>query len=158
ADAVKHARMIREVTSQRRMPPWHADGRFGKFANDRRLSRAEIDTLADWVAGGMPKGDDKDLPKPVEWPTSWTLGKPDLVMQMPEEFEVPATGSLPYKNWVLVPGFKEDKWVRMAECRPGAAGVVHHIVIFILRPGSRGPVGLDGSLSVLVGWAPGDLG
>ncbi len=157
-DAVKHARMIREVTAQRRMPPWHADGRFGKFANDRRLSRAEIDTLAGWAAAGMPKGDDKDLPKPVEWPTGWTLGKPDLVLQMPEEFEVPATGSLPYKNWILDPGFKEDKWVRMAECRPGAAGVVHHIVIYILRPGSRGPVGLDGSFSVLVGWAPGDLG
>src|SRR5262249_26966315 len=27
-DAVKHGRMIREVTTQRRMPPWHADGRY----------------------------------------------------------------------------------------------------------------------------------
>src|SRR5262249_45762796 len=56
------------------------------------------------------------------------------------------------------PGFKEDRWVRMAECRPGSPGVVHHIVIYIVKPGSRGPVGPDGSLSVLVGWAPGDLG
>ena len=157
-DAVKHARMIKEVTTERRMPPWHADPRFGKFANDRRLSRAEIDLLSDWLAAGMPKGDDKDLPKPVEWPTGWTLGKPDLVLQMPEEFQVPATGTMPYKNWILDPDFKEDRWVKMAECKPGAPGVVHHIVIYIQKAGSRGPVGPDGALSVLVGWAPGDLG
>ena len=58
-------RPIKEVTAQRRMPPWHADTRFGHFTNDRRLSRAEIDTLAAWVDGGKPRGDDKDLPKPI---------------------------------------------------------------------------------------------
>src|SRR5207253_1416222 len=76
ADATRHGRMIREVTTQRRMPPWHADPRHGKFANDRRLSRADIDTLADWVDGGMAKGDDKDLPRPIVWPKGWALGLP----------------------------------------------------------------------------------
>lgn len=157
-DAVKHARMLTEVTSQRRMPPWHADPRFGKFSNERRLAQAEIDTLTAWVAAGMPRGDNKDLPKPVEWPKGWSLGKPDMVLQMPEEFEVPATGVLPYKNWTIDPDFKEDRWVRMAECKPGAAGVVHHVVIYIQKAGTRSPLSLDGGLSVLVGWAPGDLG
>jgi hypothetical protein len=156
-DARKHARMIREVTAQRRMPPWHADARHGTFANDRRLSRAEIDTLADWIDGGLPRGDDRDLPKPVAWTKGWSLGKPDLVLSMPEEFEVPATGTVPYKNWIIDPGFKEDRWVQIAEARPGAPGVVHHVVVYILRNGRsvRGPAL---SLSVLVGWAPGDLG
>lgn len=157
-DAVKHARMIKEVTAQRRMPPWHADPRFGKFSNDRRLSTKEIEILSDWVEAGMPRGEDKDLPKPVEWPKGWALGKPDLVLEMPEEFEVPASGTLPYKNFILEPNFKEDRWVRMAECRPGAPGVVHHVVIYIQAGGSRSPLSADGGLSVLVGWAPGDLG
>src|SRR6202022_896571 len=39
-DAVKHGRMIKEVTTERRMPPWHADARFGHFVNDRRMTRA----------------------------------------------------------------------------------------------------------------------
>jgi thiol-disulfide isomerase/thioredoxin len=157
-DAVKHAEMIQEVTEQRRMPPWHADPRYGHFRNDRRLTREETATLAAWVAGGMPEGEAIDLPKPVAWPEGWVHGKPDVVFEMPEEFEVPATGVVPYKNWIIDTKFTEDRWVRMAECRPGAAGVVHHVVVYILKEGQRGALGPDGMLSVLVGWAPGDLG
>lgn len=157
-DAVKHGRMIQEVTSQKRMPPWHADARYGKFANDRRMTSAEIETVAAWVEAGMPKGDDKDLPPTPKFADGWVHGQPDLVISMPEEFEVPAQGSLPYQHWEIDPGFKEDKWVRIAEARPGVASVVHHIVAYILAPGQRQPFQPDGTLSVLVGWAPGDLG
>jgi len=157
-DAVKHASMIKEVTTQRRMPPWHADPRFGKFDNDRRLSRAEIDTLSAWVDSGMPRGDAKELPKPIDWPKGWAHGKPDLVISMPEEFEVPAAGVLDYKNWIIETNFTEDRWVQIAEGRPGTPSVVHHIVVYIMREGQKGPIGPDGNLSILVGWAPGDLG
>lgn len=157
-DAAKHARQIKEVTSQRRMPPWHPDPRYGHFSNDRRMTAAEIDAVSAWVDAGAPRGDTKDAPRPIEWPTGWVHGKPDLVLNMPEEFEVPATGSLPYKHYTLDPGFTEDKWVTIAEGRPGSASVVHHLVVYILRPGQPQPFQADGTLSVLVGWAPGDLG
>jgi thiol-disulfide isomerase/thioredoxin len=157
-DAVRHARMIKEVTEQRRMPPWHADPRHGRFHNDRRLSQDELSTIAAWVGGGMPQGDPRDLPKPIAWPEGWKHGKPDLVFEMPETFDVPATGVVPYKNWIIDPGFTEDVWVQTAECRPGVPGVVHHIVVYIMKQGQRGPVAADGRLSILVGWAPGDLG
>jgi peroxiredoxin len=157
-DAVRHARMIKEVTTQRRMPPWHADHRYGKFANDRSLTRAEIETLAAWVDNGTPRGEDKDLPPPIAWSQGWTLGQPDLVFSMPEEFEVPADGVLPYQHFIVETKFDEDRWVRLAEAKPGAPGVVHHIVVYMLKPGQDRPFGADGSLSVLVGWAPGDLG
>src|SRR5205823_218628 len=140
-DAVKHGRMIREVTTQRRMPPWHADGRFGHFSNDRRLDKDEIDILAAWVDAGMPRGDDKDLPNPAEFPKGWAHGTPDVVFSMPEEFEVPADGVLPYKNWVIETKFTEDRWVRIAEARPGSPAVIHHIVAYIMKEGQRGPVG-----------------
>jgi hypothetical protein len=156
-DAVKHARMIREVTQQRRMPPWHADSRYGKFTNSRRLTSQEIEILSDWVAAGMPKGDDRDLPRPVEHPKGWALGKPDMIVQMPEEYQVPAKGTVPYKNWMIDLKFDEDRWVTTAEARPGAPGVVHHIVAYILRDG-RSSFASFASMSVLVGWAPGDLG
>jgi peroxiredoxin len=157
-DAVKHGRMIREVTTQRRMPPWHADPRHGQFTNDRRLSPAEINTIASWVDGGMPRGDDSDLPKPTDWPKGWLLGKPDMVFSMPEEFEVPADGSLPYQHFVVDTNFTEDRWVQVAEGRPGNPAVVHHIVVYLLKEGQKQPFLQDGTLSVLVGWAPGDLG
>jgi len=159
-DAVKHGRMLKEVTTQRRMPPWHADPRHGKFANNRRLTDQEIETLAAWVDAGTPRGDDKDLPKPVAWVSGWTLGKPDLVLEMPQAFEVPADGTLPYKHFTIDPGFKEDVWVEKGEARPGpgAAGVVHHVVVYILKPGQSQPFDNQGNMNILVGWAPGDLG
>jgi peroxiredoxin len=157
-EAVKHGRMIKEVTSQRRMPPWHADARFGHFSNDRRLSRDEVETLAAWVDADMPRGKDEDLPPPAERAKGWVHGQPDLVIPMPEEFEVPADGTLPYKYWLVDPQFTEDKWVRVAEARPGAASVVHHIVAYIMKDGQKQPFSPDGTISILVGWAPGDLG
>jgi thiol-disulfide isomerase/thioredoxin len=157
-DAVKHGRMIKEVTEERRMPPWQADARYGHFAGDRRLTNTELDTIAAWVAGGMPRGDAKDEPKALAWVKGWTHGQPDLVLEMPETFAVPATGVVPYKNWIIDPKFTEDKWVQVAECRPGTMAVVHHIVVYILKEGQRGPVSSDGMFSMLVGWAPGDLG
>ena len=156
-DAVKHGRMIKEVTAQRRMPPWHADARYGKFSNDRRLSGDEIATLAAWVDAGMPRGSGAE-PKSPEFPKGWLHGTPDLLLSMPEEFEVPADGVVPYKHWEIDPGFTEDKWVTVAEARPGSPSVVHHIVVYIIRPGQRQPLAADGTLSTLVGWAPGDLG
>jgi acetyl esterase/lipase len=157
-DAAKHGRMIKEVTAQRRMPPWGADARYGHFNNDRRMTRDEIDTLTAWVDEGMPRGDDRDLPRPMTWPKGWAHGQPNVVFSMPQEFEVPADGVLPYQNYVVSTNFTEDRWVRVAECRPGARGVVHHIVVYILKPGQQQPEAIDGTLSVLAAWAPGDLG
>jgi hypothetical protein len=157
-DAKRHARMLKEVTTQRRMPPWQADPRHGKFASDPRLDREEIDTLSAWVDAGMPKGDEKDLPKPINWPQGWSIGKPDVVYTMPQEFEVPAQGVLSYKYFTVETNYKEDRWVKLAEARPGATSVVHHVVVYILKPGQSQPFTTDGSMSVLVGWAPGDLG
>ncbi len=157
-DAVQHAEMIREVTNERRMPPWQADARFGHFSNDRRMTQTELDTLTTWIDTGLKRGDDKDLPKPTEWTKGWAHGKPDMVLTMPEEFEVPAEGVVPYKNYFIDTHFTEDKWVRMAEGQPGHPEVIHHIVVYIMKEGQRGPAGADGNLSILVGWAPGDLG
>jgi peroxiredoxin len=147
---------IHEVVLEQRMPPWHADPRHGKFSNDRRLSPEERDTLLAWVEQGCPKGDDKDLPPPAKFPEGWKIGKPDAVFTMAEEFTVPATGVLPYKRFVVDPGFKEDVWVQAAECRPGNRKVVHHILVYIQAPGQ--PIyDADGTAATLVGWAPGDM-
>ncbi len=157
-DAVQHADMIREVTNERRMPPWQADPRFSHFSNDRRMSQKELDTLTTWIDTGLKRGDDKDLPKAIDWPKEWKHGKPDMVLTMPEEFEVPAEGVIPYKNYIIETNFTEDKWVTMAEGKPGTPSVIHHIVVYIMKEGQRGPASADGNLSILVGWAPGDLG
>ncbi len=155
-DARSWAATIREVVREQRMPPWHADAPHGKFVNDRRLTREESATLLAWTRQGSPKGDDKDLPPPRKFSKGWTIGTPDTVFRMAEEFKVPATGVLPYKRFTVDPGFKEDKWVQAAEARPGNRAVVHHILVYIEVPGKQ-LFEKDGTASMLVGWAPGDL-
>lgn len=156
-DARKRANRIREAIVEQRMPPWHADPRFGKFANDRRLPADERDTLLAWIDQGMPKGDDRDLPPPVKFTEGWKIGMPDKVFTMAEEFKVPATGTLDYKRFIVDPGFQEDVWVQAAESRPGNRAVVHHILVYTLAPGRTQPYDADGTAHTLTGWAPGDM-
>ncbi len=80
--------MIREVVDERRMPPWHADPRYGHFRNDRSLSAQERATLLAWVDQGTPLGDPKDLPTPRTYPQGWSIGQPDVVFEMPETYYV----------------------------------------------------------------------
>jgi peroxiredoxin/mono/diheme cytochrome c family protein len=155
-DAKQWAETIHEVVLEQRMPPWHPDPRFGKFSNDRRLTERESETLLAWVEQGCPQGSDDDLPAPKEFVEGWVIGQPDLVVEMPEEFAVPATGVVPYKRFVVDPGFTEDKWFQAAEARPGNRAVVHHIIVYVQVPG-KPLYQRDGTASILSGWAPGDL-
>lgn len=131
------AKAIKEAVASKKMPPWFADPHTGKWANDRRLAQAEIDTLTAWADSGAKEGNPKHAPKPVAWVEGWSIGKPDLVVEMPAEFEVAAAGTVDYQYIVLPMGLTEDKWVNMAEARPGNRGVVHHIIAYVRAPGSK---------------------
>jgi hypothetical protein len=130
------ATAISESVTLRKMPPWFADPHFGKFANDRSLSETEIATLSNWAKKGALEGNPKDAPKPREFNKGWNIPTPDVVLQAPEAFPIPASGEVPYQYLVLPTGFKEDTWVRMAETRPSDHAVVHHLVVFIRDPKS----------------------
>lgn len=151
-DARAKAAAIAQVVEERRMPPWHADPRHGTFLNDRSLTAKQRATLLAWVEQGTPLGDASKLPPPATFVEGWTIGTPDLVIEMPKAYTVPAQGVIDYV-FVRVPlGFKEDKWVQAAEAVPGDRSVVHHIVAYILGPDTRRP-----TENHLCGYAPGDM-
>ena len=129
------AKAMKQAVLSKKMPPWFADAKYGHFRNDRSLAQKEIDTLVSWVDAGAPEGDPKDLPKPAEFVDGWNIGKPELVLEMPEPFQVPASGTIEYQYVVLPYKFTEDRWVQMAEVRPGNRAVVHHVIAYI-RDGS----------------------
>jgi len=130
------AKAIKAAVLSKKMPPWFADPKYGHFMNDRSLSQAEIDTLAAWSDAGAPEGNAKDKPAPVEWVDGWNISKPDQVVEMPVELEVPAKGTVEYTYMIVPTGFTEDKWVQAMEVRPSNRAVVHHANIYIRRPGS----------------------
>jgi peroxiredoxin len=148
--ARRWAASIREVVDDRRMPPWHADPRYGHFENDRSLSARERATLLAWVDQGSPLGDLKAVPAPYAWPEGWSAGTPDLVFTMPEPYTVAAQGTLPYQYFRVPTGFTEDKWVRSIEPRPGDRTVVHHIIVYLDDKKGGRPEHLGG-------YAPGDM-
>lgn len=161
-DASSWADMIREVVTDRRMPPWHADPKFGKFHNDRSLPKETCDQLLAWIDQGCPRGDDKDLPEPKKYPEGWFIGKPDVVFSMPREYTVPAKATpkgIRYQYFVVPTNFEEDMWVQAAEARPGNRAVVHHIIVYITVGGKRLQGREDGiGNGYLTAFAPGDLG
>src|ERR1051325_2632825 len=63
-DAKKRGALIATVTGKRYMPPWHAAHGYGEFADERRLTDAQIASIGEWVKQGMPKGDDAKMPRP----------------------------------------------------------------------------------------------
>jgi len=130
------AKSIREKVLSREMPPWHADPHFGHFSNDRRLSQTEIDTIVAWVDGGAIEGSPKDLPAAPKYVDGWKIGKPDVVLEMPDEFTLDASGPDEYQYFDIATNFTEDKYVQLAEARPGNRKIVHHILAFIVPAGT----------------------
>jgi hypothetical protein len=140
---------------KREMPPWHADPAYGEWTNDRRLAQTDIDTIKAWVDNGAPEGDPKDLPPPPKFATGWQIGQPDMVFYMPEEFTVPAEGTVPYMYFTVPSNFKEDRYIAAMEARAGDLSVVHHIVIYIRDPQESRPKRQDIGTGLLGALSPG---
>ena len=138
------AKSIREAVLTRKMPPWFADSRSGKFANDPRLSPAEIETIQAWIDHGSPEGDRRDLPKPPVFTEGWKLGTPDLVVDIGEDHAV-TPGSDAYEHFIVPTNFKTGIWIRAAEIRPGNRRVVHHVHVNLVQDdGQTGPTSIEG--------------
>ena len=136
AEARPWAKAIKAAVVTKKMPPWFADPRYGHFSDERTLSASEIATLASWADNGAPEGDAKDKPAPVSFPEGWNI-KPDMIVEMPTEFKLPATGAIEYQYMLVKANFPEDVWVSAAEMRPGNPKVVHHGEVWVLPPGSK---------------------
>jgi hypothetical protein len=145
------ARAIKQRVVARTMPPWGADPAHGTFKNDPRLAERDVETIAKWVDGGAPKGDDTDLPRAPQFVDGWTIGTPDAVFTMDEEFTIPPSGAIPYKYFRVPTNLTDDKWIQAIEIKPGARAQVHHVIAFTqpagapLKPGGElGPTNIGG--------------
>ncbi len=151
-EVVGWSEMIREVVEEERMPPWHANPEHGEFVNDCRLSGEEKEMIFTWVDNGSPEGDPADMPEPPKFVDGWTAGEPDQIVYISDKpFDVDPEGTVEYQFYTVDPGWKEDKWIRVAEARPGNRAVVHHILCFVMTGTSMA----DLDNSVAIGWAPG---
>jgi hypothetical protein len=135
-DARPWARGMKTAVVNRQMPPWFADPAYGHFANDKRLSDADISTISAWADQGAPEGEEKDKPASLVFQEGWGL-KPDMVIEMPQDVPLPAKGTINYKSILVKANFTEDRWVVAADLRPGNAQAVHHMRAIVRPPGSN---------------------
>jgi hypothetical protein len=136
-DVADWSAMIAEVVSTRRMPPWPAAGKQDEFLDDLRLTPDEQRLLLDWIGDGCPNGDSNQVAeRQPPALAEWSIGIPDLVIAMPVEFVVPATGMVEYQTFDVDPGLVDDRWAAAIEIRPGNPRVVHHCNVFLCPPGS----------------------
>jgi hypothetical protein len=154
-DVIGWAETIRDVVTDGRMPPWHANPSYGHFLNDARLPDGDKNLIVTWVKNGCPKGDLSQLPKLPEFIDGWRIPMPDAIYKMPEPFEVPADGVVPYQYFTLDASFPEDRWVKAAEVRPGNRAVTHHIALFFHPAGKSGVDPQESLINQVAGYGPG---
>jgi hypothetical protein len=158
-DTRPYAKAIVKAVVARTMPPWFADPTIGHFENAKVLTHAEIAKLTAWAEKGAVEGNAKDKPAPRVFNDGWTIGKPDIIVTMPKDIELPATGIIDQQNVLVYARFDKDIWVKAAEVRPGNPKAVHHMKAWIRPPNSnwmkdapegvlysppRGAIGTDG--------------
>src|SRR3989442_4567418 len=165
-DAVPWAVAIRDELMAAHMPPWDAEDGFGPLKNAHTLSASELDAILVWANGGTPKGDrTKKLPAPALEHT-WALGPPDVALQMPSAFTLPADKLEDTREFVLPAGtaLDSERWIRAIDLLPGTPAIVRNAVVSIggqteVRLGSD--PGLTGvrpgsDPEVLMLWTPGE--
>jgi Flp pilus assembly protein TadD len=135
SDVKRRAALIETVIERHYMPPWLPEKGYGEFQDERRLSAAEIRTIAEWVKAGTPQGPAAETPAPPHFVQGWQLGKPDLVLEAGGSFTLPASGPDVYWNFVFTPHLAQRRYVRAIEIRPGERGLVHHANLLIDRMG-----------------------
>ena len=169
-DAARRASLIARVTESGYMPPWKVEPGYGEFMNERRLEADEIESFQAWVDSGFPEGPAEHAPTPPTFESDWYLGEPDVVVQMPEPFNIPAEGPDIYINFVVsLDEIPEGKYLRALEFRTQALTTAHHTLFALDDTGSaraldeqyEGPgyrsMGQSLRSNRIGGWAVGNL-
>jgi mono/diheme cytochrome c family protein len=135
SDAAKRASLIEYMTQNRLMPPWKPVPGYGDFNDANYLSDAELQAIRNWAEANAPKGNAADLPTPPHFPDGWQLGPPDLVLKMPQPFQIPAEGEDIYQCFVLPLNLPKGANVAAVEIHPGNRKVLHHTILYLNSDG-----------------------
>jgi Flp pilus assembly protein TadD/mono/diheme cytochrome c family protein len=125
-DVRPRAKAIAAATRSGYMPPWKPENGYGaEFVGRRGLTDQEIETIQRWVAAGAPQGDPSTQPRAPGWADGWRLGMPDLVIRMPEPYEIPAGGPDVFRIFAFPIPADAVRYVEAMEFMPGTRAVHH---------------------------------
>ena len=122
------ARAIKGKVVAREMPPWFADARYGRFRNEMTLTQDEVDILAAWADAGAPEGTG-EAPELPTFSEGWMHPSgqdPDIVIQMPFDYPIPAEGQTENFNIYQENPFDEIVDLQAVQILPGNLRATHH--------------------------------
>ena len=132
-DAKSHARQLAAVTQSRFMPPWLPEPGEFKFADEFRLSDAQVALIAKWVEQGAAEGPATAAPPKPNFVEGWQMGRPDLIIKAEKPYLLPASGTDQYWNFIFRTPVHQTRWLKGLEVRPGDKRVVHHANVLVDR-------------------------
>jgi hypothetical protein len=129
--AVAWAESIRENLVAEAMPPWYADPDGPAVRGGHVLSPRELDVVLTWATGGTPQGDLRKTPMPVSARTDWTLGKPDLTLEVPKSTTL-GPGEMEAAADFTVPStLTEARWVKAVDLLPSTPSIVRSATVAV---------------------------
>jgi len=159
AQVLKKAGTIQRVVKDGVMPPWlapaPAPGHHTLWLNDASLTPEDKSDLLAWLANGRPEGDPNEAARPEVWRDGWSIGEPDLIVQLPKPIDIKAEGTMPYQSIMVDSGLTENKWVTAWEVRPTAPAHVHHALVYIYDPAEWNIPGTEERKGHLADYTPG---
>lgn len=129
-DVLARARMVKQMTSTRQMPPWKPAPECGEYDGARVLTEGEIATIAAWVDQGSVEGDPSHLPPARSYTPGWALGPPDLTLSEREMWTPPSNEDT-FRCFVMPEQFSEDTLISAIDFLPTARRLVHHAVAYV---------------------------
>ena len=116
------------------------------------MTASEKADLLDWINGQQLEGNDADAPEPTNFSRDWQIGEPDAIYEFPRAIPIRATGIMPYKYIEIPTRLNQDRWVEAVEVKPGALGVVHHVLVYAVAPGQQ----VRNQVNYWAGYVPGN--
>ena len=170
SDVRPRARTIAAAVQRRTMPPWMPEPGHGDFIGARRLTEDQITAIVRWADAGAPLGDPAAVPSPPESRDGWPLGRPDLIVEMPNPYRLPPGGPDRLRNFVIPIPQSTRRYVRAWTFHVTNQRVVHHATVMIdptrasrrmdqadPEPGYEGliPLSAKNPDGYFIGWTPG---
>ncbi|MBK8040138.1 MAG: redoxin domain-containing protein [Verrucomicrobiaceae bacterium] len=161
AEVTDRAKVIKRVITEGTMPPWFAapvaEGKDNPWANDCSLSTRDKTDLLAWLeSANRPLGDPADAPASLVFEDEWTIGKPDLIVQLPRPVSIKADGYMPYQFLTAQTTLTEDEWVSGYEIIPTDRTVVHHVIVNVHNQGGKVRDRDEGSGGYWAAYVPGN--
>ncbi len=132
------ASAIRLAVDAGRMPPWAPDDACVTFEGSRRLTNDERALLLGWLDAGLPAqttGDYTPPPTPATDP-----GPPSLEAPLPQAYTPSREKPDDYRCFLLDQTFDAETLVTGLNAVPGEKRLVHHALLFRVKPGQLATV------------------